>query len=367
MSNTERQHDRLLKEHGFELIRTTKHRVYRNPEGRVYVTSSTPSDWRVANNRLTALKRCLASPIKPMSLATSDFERQEAATLIEGRRKAITGMGGASKSRGTGFFYDDRKILTVGQLQQIQAMREQALANRLRRQEKQKKTLAERRARKLIRLQAEAQAEEEFRRDYQFWLDCIENTLDTLDRNYENMCEKFIENRAWKEPFFYEFIVPDPEETGITEEEFAETWAHQFFRDEIRFTAETIERGEFEGCGCDECLRQTELNVVFLTDHLMPQVADSFTRILEQSHDSDLMVQAVMHAAERQLRRSNSWFGLALAIISVRPRNARWAHVVRMLVVMMGRWDYDEKLFVYKVRGDPGWGEVNDYSWSAKG
>src|ERR1700733_10469223 len=348
MSDTIEQHERLLKQHGFELVRATKHHVFRNPEGRVYVTSSTPSDWRVAHNRLTALKRCLASPVQPFSLAISQFEREEAAFLIEGRKKVIPGAGGGgSRSRGTGFIYDDAKILTVAQLAQSQATREQAIANRKRRQEAQNKALQGRRAKKLSRLQAEALAEEKFRRDYQPTLDAIEGTLVMLDREFLNMFERFGESREWKEPLYYEFPTAD--------DELAETWAHNVFLDHIDYARDLFERGEFRGCGCIECLNQTELNVLFIGDYLIPKNTGGLMRSYfvngvrvttrNAKHDSEAMVNQIVRVAERQLRCDKSADALFRQILIRAPKDVRSAAVCRQLVRMMCRWSYDEKFF----------------------
>src|SRR5438034_7983786 len=77
MSNALAKHDALLCQHKFVLVRDDKHKVYRNPEGKVYVTAATPSDWRAGFNMLKALKRCIAEPAKPLVLAINDFERSE--------------------------------------------------------------------------------------------------------------------------------------------------------------------------------------------------------------------------------------------------------------------------------------------------
>ena len=87
MSSTLAKHDALLRQHKFVLVREDKHKVYRNPEGKVYVTSATPSDWRAEFNMLKSLKRCIAEPAKPMVIAISDFEREQAAQLIQGQQK----------------------------------------------------------------------------------------------------------------------------------------------------------------------------------------------------------------------------------------------------------------------------------------
>ena len=49
----------LLLEHNFDLVRHRKHKIYRNPDGLTFVTSSTPSDRRAPQNAISALKRIL--------------------------------------------------------------------------------------------------------------------------------------------------------------------------------------------------------------------------------------------------------------------------------------------------------------------
>jgi hypothetical protein len=113
MSNPLTKHDALLKEHRFRLVRSAKHRVYQDPVGRVYVTASTPSDYRAAHNMLCSLKRVIANPPMPMVLAISEFEREQAAQHIQGQQRSSAGMSGAGKhksSRGTGFIYEDRNL-----------------------------------------------------------------------------------------------------------------------------------------------------------------------------------------------------------------------------------------------------------------
>lgn len=53
------KHDALLRQHNFILVRQNKHKVYRNPEGKVYVVGNTPSDCRWAQNALRTLKRVI--------------------------------------------------------------------------------------------------------------------------------------------------------------------------------------------------------------------------------------------------------------------------------------------------------------------
>ena len=53
------QVEELLKQHGAKLVRHKKHQVWRFPDGRVYVMSSTPSDYRAEDNNLRDLRRML--------------------------------------------------------------------------------------------------------------------------------------------------------------------------------------------------------------------------------------------------------------------------------------------------------------------
>jgi hypothetical protein len=64
----------LLQEHSFDLVRQRKHRIYRNPDGLMFVTASTPSDRRASRNALSTLKRVLRG-------VGSDFEPTQAAGL----------------------------------------------------------------------------------------------------------------------------------------------------------------------------------------------------------------------------------------------------------------------------------------------
>lgn len=48
-----------LKASGAELLRTTKHHVWRLPNGQKFTAASTPSDWRAEKNQLTDLRHAL--------------------------------------------------------------------------------------------------------------------------------------------------------------------------------------------------------------------------------------------------------------------------------------------------------------------
>src|SRR5207253_9502105 len=115
MSNALAKHDALLCQHKFVLVRDDKHKVYRNPEGKVYVTAATPSDWRAGLNMLKALKRCIAEPAKPLVLPINDLEREQEAQLIPGPPKlqhAAHGLGSGKQkhSSGTAVIYDGLRI-----------------------------------------------------------------------------------------------------------------------------------------------------------------------------------------------------------------------------------------------------------------
>ncbi len=57
--NPETQLQHMLFDYCFDLVRQKKHRVYRNPDGLTFVTASTPSDVRAAQNTLSDFKRYL--------------------------------------------------------------------------------------------------------------------------------------------------------------------------------------------------------------------------------------------------------------------------------------------------------------------
>jgi hypothetical protein len=58
--------DKLAKQHGFELERTKKHRVYKSADGRTLVTPSTPSDKDWEQNALTDFARVVGVPRKEL-------------------------------------------------------------------------------------------------------------------------------------------------------------------------------------------------------------------------------------------------------------------------------------------------------------
>ena len=57
--NPEAEVSRLIKQHGGVLVRTKRHKVWKFPDGRVFTTAATPSDYRAYANQLTDLKRTL--------------------------------------------------------------------------------------------------------------------------------------------------------------------------------------------------------------------------------------------------------------------------------------------------------------------
>lgn len=55
----QREIKQLLKDHGAELERTKKHKVYRFPSGRIWVTSSSPRSDKAWKNNLSELREAL--------------------------------------------------------------------------------------------------------------------------------------------------------------------------------------------------------------------------------------------------------------------------------------------------------------------
>lgn len=110
MADPEKQLNNLLRDNRFQLVRQTHHKVYRNPEGKVFVTSLTPSDYRWSQNALTTLKKVLVSPPVPEVIAISEFERQQAAAVIQAQAKEPgPGHNKQKHSDGTGILYIPEK------------------------------------------------------------------------------------------------------------------------------------------------------------------------------------------------------------------------------------------------------------------
>lgn len=87
-----REVERLLKQHKFVLVSRNRHAKFRNPEGRVYVQSLTPSDWRVWYNRLQALKRALAE----LPPASDILETEKLCEEVESEQAEMRGRRAAS-------------------------------------------------------------------------------------------------------------------------------------------------------------------------------------------------------------------------------------------------------------------------------
>jgi hypothetical protein len=81
--------DRLLDQHGFQLARSRKHRVYKNADGTTFVTASTPSDSRAERNSISDFAKLLGksigeltAPAKPKR-AARHHSRLEPVTMPE--------------------------------------------------------------------------------------------------------------------------------------------------------------------------------------------------------------------------------------------------------------------------------------------
>ncbi len=122
----------LKSEHGFQLVRSTRHQVWKSREGVIWICASTPSDYRVAGNQLTSLRRAIREANTVEVIVISQFEREQADELIRGREKAAAGRAGAAgsrtKSRGSGYLYID-----TSETRRLQEMSEADRAEYLRR------------------------------------------------------------------------------------------------------------------------------------------------------------------------------------------------------------------------------------------
>ncbi len=128
MANPAREHEALLRRHRFVLISENKHRKYKDPEGRVYIVSKTPSDWRAWQNAVSTLKRVIANLVPSSELLEEERQRRalEEFIQLEAQRKpsvvGISGAGKGKKSRGTGFIYDRKDEKSKEQLAHEQRM-----------------------------------------------------------------------------------------------------------------------------------------------------------------------------------------------------------------------------------------------------
>jgi len=293
MSNALAKHDALLCQHKFVLVRDDKHKVYRNPEGKVYVTAATPSDWRAGFNMLKALKRCIAEPAKPLVLAINDFEREQAAQLIQGQPKlqhAAHGMGSGKQkhSRGTGFIYDGPRMIPEEQaIREVQRQRARENARR-RAEEKRQQREHNRALRQQKRAAAEAAAKE-FEEAYRPFLNVTRRLVDKLEADFIAMCQSSIRHRAWSPDLtFYEFPVK-----GSGDDK-AERWAQGLF---ISGIEEAREYGE------DTTMEYMEWLIEDLASNCSMYLAHSEQRVTR-----------VMKFVERQMAKSNSIWDLQDAL-----------------------------------------------------
>ena len=293
MSNALAKHDALLCQHKFVLVRDDKHKVYRNPEGKVYVTAATPSDWRAGFNMLKALKRCIAEPAKPLVLAINDFEREQAAQLIQGQPKLrhaahAMGSGKQKHSRGTGFIYDGPRMIPEEQaIREVQRQRARENARR-RAEEKRQQREHNRALRQQKRAAAEAAAKE-FEEAYRPFLNVTRRLVDKLEADFIAMCQSSIRHRAWSPDLtFYEFPVK-----GSGDDK-AERWAQGLF---ISGIEEAREYGE------DTTMEYMEWLIEDLASNCSMYLAHSEQRVTR-----------VMKFVERQMAKSNSIWDLQDAL-----------------------------------------------------
>ena len=99
--------DRLLRDHKFVLVRQDRHRIYKNPDGKIWVTSSTPSDsYHGLKNAIATLRAVIAAPPRSEVLSVEDYRKREAAIQLEKIEKTVAGEGGGRNgngSNGSGF------------------------------------------------------------------------------------------------------------------------------------------------------------------------------------------------------------------------------------------------------------------------
>jgi hypothetical protein len=191
--NPARKLEQMLRQHNFKLVRHNRHRIYQNHEGKTFVTAMTPSDYRWALNAVTQLNRVISNPARPMVLAITDYEREVAVEKIAGQQKHQIGQsnGKSKHSKGTGFIYEDRKVLTEEDKLQRESQRKQAIENKQRRREKK---LAQRAAAEEKRQREVDEFENKFG-DFLCWLERNVNDGITAFYQFYQTCEATIANK----------------------------------------------------------------------------------------------------------------------------------------------------------------------------
>jgi hypothetical protein len=209
-TSTQKKIDTLLREHRFTLVRQSKHKIFQAPSGHIFVTSTSPSDWRAAERSLSVLKRILSNPPEPMSLAISAYEREQAALLIAGEQKLMhsaAGMGSGKqrKSTGTGYKYTE-KILTAEDIAHNEFLRQQAVANAERKKQKRQRRRQDKLDRRLAAEQERLEAEAEYERTFRPFLNQCELLFNEYRLYFINHCQGAAEHRYWQaDTTFYEF------------------------------------------------------------------------------------------------------------------------------------------------------------------
>jgi hypothetical protein len=116
MANPVKEHEELLRRHRFVLVGENKHLKYKDPAGRVYIVSKTPSDWHAWQNALSTLKRVIANPVPTSEVIEEERQRKALEPTIQltvtvKPPKGMQGAGKKAKRKGVGIFYDDDKRL----------------------------------------------------------------------------------------------------------------------------------------------------------------------------------------------------------------------------------------------------------------
>lgn len=114
MSSPQTELSELLQQHKFVLVRERNHLKYENPQGKIFVTAKTPSDWRSTRNAVAMLKRIVASP-SPLSQVVEE-ERQrklleQTIQLPAAQPQRPAGAGSAGKkTNGSGIRYKTVRV-----------------------------------------------------------------------------------------------------------------------------------------------------------------------------------------------------------------------------------------------------------------
>lgn len=174
------QLERELGRHKFVLICQGSHRVYKNPDGKIFVVGLS-LDFRETRKALADLRRVLVSPPQPEILAELEYKREHkqesraAAMANSTPKKNKRARGSFCKTKGTGYGYYDEELPEQTEEQKEQAARATERARREQQERDVVRVAAQARRETAVVKQCLVRARQNARDSFaQFVLDCFD-------------------------------------------------------------------------------------------------------------------------------------------------------------------------------------------------